>query len=149
MPMMIKSLLNIRMINSAGSLLSRLIILISPILAKLFVSTCLFSIFRQNFNTLFLISQCLRIVVRRISETFLFLHALNHLPPMLLQRLMLVALATSLARHATMFLILPHSIVVLTCQTFKIRQDINWSTTNLIYLITCSRLVSNMLTKQK
>ena len=37
-------LLNIRRkINSAGSLLSRLIILISPVLATLFVGTCLFS----------------------------------------------------------------------------------------------------------
>ena len=69
-------LLSIRKrINSTGFLLSQFIILISPILATLFVSTCLFSIFCQNFNTLFLIPQCLLIVVRRISETFLFPHA--------------------------------------------------------------------------
>ena len=73
-----KRLLSLRRrINSTGSLLSRLIILISSILATLFVSTCLFSIFRLNFSMQFLIPQCLRIVVRRISETFFSNHLLQ------------------------------------------------------------------------
>ena len=49
---------------------------------------------------------------RSPSRLFLFPHTSHHLPLMMLRRLTLVPLATSLARNATMFLILPHSIVV-------------------------------------
>ena len=142
-----KRLLSIRRrINSTGSLLSRLIILISSILATSFVSTCLFSIFRLNFS------------MQSIPD----LPVLAYRRPKNLRDLLLKPLASNdvTKTHACTPCNKPckacdyvlnttsfHSGV--TCQTFKFCKT---SIITLLILSTSSpvaAVVSNMLAKQK